>query len=64
MGGKKYRGAFWKEDEMSRKTCPVCNGSGKCPKCRGSKGGISHVCSTCNGSGKCPSCGGEGVVSN
>lgn len=49
---------------MSKKVCPVCNGSGKCPTCHGHKGGFSYVCKTCKDSGKCPRCKGEGVVQN
>lgn len=47
---------------MAKKICPVCKASGKCPKCKGSKGGLSYVCGTCKGTGKCPRCNGEGMV--
>ena len=42
--------------------CPVCGGNGKCPKCKGSKGGLSYVCGTCKGTGRCPRCDGTGVT--
>ena len=47
---------------MSKKPCPVCDASGKCPKCGGRGGGLTYVCGLCHGSKKCPRCGGEGVV--
>ena len=34
---------------FSRKSCPVCEGSGKCGKCNGTK---KMKCSTCKGTGK------------
>jgi hypothetical protein len=49
---------------MAEKECPVCHYTGTCPKCKGSKGGLTYVCATCGGSGKCPRCGGAGVIKN
>jgi len=60
---------------MERVKCNECNGTGKCPTCKGSghvisSGGIERgfenqierVCPTCGGTGKCPSCNGRGYI--
>jgi RecJ-like exonuclease len=44
--------------------CDMCNGSGRCPKCKGKKqvqtlSGQSITCNRCSGTGKCPQCFGR-----
>ena len=47
-------------------TCPSCQGSGRCPICKGkhithnSYTGGSHICYSCNNNGDCSACGGSG----
>lgn len=50
--------------------CPVCKGSGKCPRCNGTGERSSNLinepaisCTACRGTGKCPKCGGTGKLS-
>lgn len=44
---------MFRQDEL----CTECNGTGKCPICRGSGGGI-FPCEKCGGTGICPRCRG------
>ncbi len=42
--------------------CPVCKGTGKCPKCANRPRllmGVRQPCEFCHDTGKCPACGGD-----
>jgi hypothetical protein len=56
-------GDYKRNREGYRVLCPVCNGSRKCPACKG-RGRVRIIlrCRTCMGTGRCQGCGRENDV--
>lgn len=56
-----------KEKKQTKTVCSACQGSGNCPRCKGTGKDPDPIkaslpCRRCNGTGICSGCHGSGVV--